>query len=78
MPLLKGITIGDIYLRLERHEKSKGHICRTKSWIDLIKSIYSKTTTDSLNAKLIHLEKDRWVSMLKIIIYIVNSWQVKI
>lgn len=57
---------------IERHEKSKGHICSTKSWVDLNKSIYSKTTTDSLNEKLINLEKDRWVSVLKIIIYTVK------
>ncbi|XP_067122405.1 zinc finger MYM-type protein 1-like [Centruroides vittatus] len=57
---------------IERHEKSKGHICNTKSWIDLKQSISSKTTTDSLNEKLINMEKDRWVSVLKIIIYVVK------
>jgi len=57
---------------IERHEKSNSHICNTKSWIDLNKSISSKTTTDSFNEKLINMEKERWVSVLKIIIYTVK------
>lgn len=56
----------------ERHEKSQSHTFNTKSWIDLNKAVSSKTTTDSLNEQLINMEKDRWVSVLKIIIYTVK------
>ena len=52
---------------IERHENFKGRICNTKFLIYLKQSISSKMTTDSLN-----MEKDKWVSVLKIIIYVVK------
>lgn len=59
-------------LYCSRHEKSSAHFTNYKKWTDLSQSLKNKTTIDSIQQKLLEVEKQRWYDVLKRIIYVVK------
>lgn len=59
-------------LYLNRHEKSSVHFNNYKKWIELNQSLKNKTTIDSVQQKLLEVEKERWYNVIKRIIYVVQ------
>ena len=56
-------------LYLNRHEKSSAHF---NNYRELYQSLKNKTTIDSIQQKLLEVEKQRWYDVIKRIIYVVQ------
>jgi hypothetical protein len=59
-------------LYLNRHEKSFVHFNNYKKWIGLRQSLKNKTTIDSVQQKLLEVEKQRWYDVIKRIINVIQ------
>ncbi|XP_022830235.1 zinc finger MYM-type protein 1-like [Spodoptera litura] len=59
-------------LYCSRHEKSSAHFNNYKKWTDLCHALKNKNTIDSIQQKLLEVEKQRWYDVIKRIIYVVQ------
>lgn len=63
---------GHLSRNIERHEKSSGHICSLKKYLDLKNDLSKGQTVDSVNQAEIDREKKRWTAVLERIIEIIK------